>query len=443
MPPGPAAVDARLGAILALVRLHRLDAAAKALDAIRRAPGAEAAVSIGQAAISLASGSAQIAADALAPAPAGAALTQLGRGEVAAARGDHDAARRAFTAASTAEPPVPWIRANAFVYASRLTSDAGSALGLLDQAVAADPLFLHAWTDRAVLLADAGRVADAQATLATAQALAPDDELVVALRAALDAPRPAVADVEAMAAAFTAGAKAKRLGTWEASKPALATVLMRDTLGPLSPRGQGAAFLAGLFAALDTNPRLRVAPRGITDALTTRLGLTPESLESPSTLQRLGAVLDTPALLLGGTYSVDGKAQLQLRLMSAIQAEAVTTLAEDLGDPARVTTAARAAADRIATAVRVKFPLHGEVTALSGDLLVLTVTAAHGVRVGDGFRVVADARPITVGDRTVGYQQRLVGTVTVTEVGETSSRAKPTTGGPFEAGQHVVEIAEP
>jgi len=452
----PKNVDARAGLGFALAKEGKLERAEEEFKGLATAgPEAAAAASEGLAEVKLRKGDLDGAISQIAKVP-DSSYAHVVRGEVAARRGDLGEAANQFEAATTAKKTtLAWQKGVAFnnlANVSRQKGDTATAVKQYDKAIAAEPFLVEARSNKGATLQKAGRVDEAKKALASAQAIAPSDELVATLLRRLSEQEKAKADLEReklqnqlvteLVTAFKAGkASPPAADDWSPRALVVSFLDFRNHLGPLSREGLDDAFVLNVTRRLQDTGRVKVVEREMIDKLLSELKLGSSDLADPATRLKLGRVLAASVIGTGGFYPNEANSELQLRLIDTETTDIRSTVAESLSDPAQIGSFADRVADKIVKTLKADYPLKGKIASVEGDEIIVGVGRKHGAQQGLRFRVVEDGEAVMVDGEVVGHKQKTVGTLEVTKVEDGFAYARAVDGTTFKKDQHLVEVA--
>jgi peroxiredoxin/Tfp pilus assembly protein PilF len=452
----PQSVEARAGLGFALVKEGKLERAEEEFKGLQNGgSAAAAAASEGLAEVKLRKGDLEGAIAQVAKVP-DSSYAHVVRGEVAARRGDVGEAANQFEAATTAKSAtLSWQKGVAFnnlANISRQKGETATAVKQYDKAIAAEPFLVEARSNKGVALQKSGRVGEAKATLAAAQAIAPSDQLVASLlrrlaeqdkaKADLERQKLEIALVNDLVAAYKSGKPAPPTADdWSPRALVVSFLDFQNRLGPLSREGLDDAFVLDVTRRLQDSGRIKVVEREIIDKLLAELKLGSSDLADPSTRLKLGRVLAASVIGTGGFYPNDAKSELQMRLIDTETTDIRSTITENLSDPSAVGSFADRVADRIIKTLKADYPLKGKIASVEGDEIIVGVGRKHGAQQGLRFRVVEDGEAVKVDGEVVGHKQKTVGTLEVTKVEDGFAYARAVDGTSFKKDQHLVEVA--
>ena len=117
-----------------------------------------------------------------------------------------------------------------------------------------------------------------------------------------------------------------------------------------------------------------------------------------------------------------------------------TEMAPTPADPAAL---AGAMAQQIAATVAQKYPLKGRVAAVDGEQVIINLGRKHGVKAGQSFNVLMRGEAIELNGRVLGYKDKRIARLTVTQVDDGLAYASAAdVSGALEKNQRIVARLE-
>ncbi|RVT52717.1 caspase family protein [Rubrivivax albus] len=449
-----------------LLRQRQLDAAERefqALAGVSTHPEVALMGREGLAEVALARGNPQAALqaanDIIATSPTRSAAYLI-RGRALAASGqvsEGGAALKQAAAAQT-EADFAWQKAQAHVAVGNLerAQNPQAAVQRYEQALKEDRHSVPALSNLAVALNQSGQPARAKALLERAQALDPQDTMTAALlrqvrdnlAAEQDAAKQKYIDdtVKALAARMQAGpAKgAPPADDWTSPVMALSVLPFQDrSLESLTGRiGFDSLLQEALIGELQARG-FTLVERRLLDKLIAEMNLGASALADPDAQTRLGRVLAARLMVSGVLNSQGPQLAAALRAIDVETTQLALVRTELAPTPADPAALASAMAQQIAATVAQKYPLKGRVAAVDGEQIIINLGRKHGVKAGQSFNVLMRGEAIELNGRVLGYKDRRIARLTVTQVDDGLAYASAAdVSGALEKNQRIVARLE-
>ncbi|MCP5270010.1 MAG: caspase family protein [Burkholderiaceae bacterium] len=449
-----------------LLRQRQLDAAERefqALAAVTTHPEVALMGREGLAEVALARGNPQAALqaanDIIATSPTRSAAYLI-RGRALAASGqvaEGGAALKQAAAAQT-EADFAWQKAQAHVAVGNLerAQNPQAAVQRYEQALKEDRHSVPALSNLAVALNQSGQPARAKALLERAQALDPQDTMTAALlrqvrdnlAAEQDAAKQKYIDdtVKALAARMQAGpAKgAPPADDWTSPVMAVSVLPFQDrSLESLTGRiGFDSLLQEALIGELQARG-FTLVERRLLDKLIAEMNLGASALADPDAQTRLGRVLAARLMVSGVLNSQGTQLAAALRAIDVETTQLALVRTEMAPTPADPAALAGAMAQQIAATVAQKYPLKGRVAAVDGEQVIINLGRKHGVKAGQSFNVLMRGEAIELNGRVLGYKDKRIARLTVTQVDDGLAYASAAdVSGALEKNQRIVARLE-
>lgn len=449
-----------------LLRQRQLDAAERefqALAAVTTHPEVALMGREGLAEVALARGNPQAALqaanDIIAAAPTrSAAYLIRGRALTASGQLAEGGAALKQAAAAQTEADFGWQKAQAHVAVGNLerAQDPQAAVQRYEQALKADRHSVPALSNLAVALNQSGQPARAQALLERAQALDPQDAMTAALlrqvrdnlAAEQDAAKQKYVDdtVRALAERLRAGPArgAPPADDWTSPVMAISVLPFQDrSLESLTGRiGLDSLLQEALIGELQARG-FTLVERRLLDKLIAEMNLGSSALADPDAQTRLGRVLAARLMVSGVLNSQGAQLAAALRAIDVETTQLALVRTETAPTPADPAALAGAMAQQIAATVAQKYPLKGRVAAVDGGQVIINLGSKHGVKAGQSFNVLMRGEAIELNGRVLGYKDRRIARLTVTQVDDGLAYASAAeVSGPLEKNQRIVARLE-
>lgn len=429
---------ARAGVGYSLLKEGKLDEAATLFGDLAKSKDREAALRgrEGQAEVDLARGRAglalKLADGVLAEAPQRASANLI-RARALHQMGDKARVETALAAATLPEAAVDytWQKSDALVAQANVLRHKAPRIALASLRTAAkdNPHSVEALSNLGALEQTLGDPARAMEALQKAQALAPGDKLLhslmlqaresMAQKQDLEKQRYIDETVKDLVARFREQEtrKAQTPGDDWTTPPMVLSVLdfQQEDGGELVGRiGLDDALAHDLRAALMARG-IQVVERALIDKLLAELKLGASDLADPETQLRLGRIL-AARLIVSGGIGLGARPRASMRLIdtetTAIALASQETIAAE-PDPAAL---GAAFADRVARALREKYPRKGRIALVDGDQVILNLGRKHGLQPGQRFNVLGTPVPVELNGKVLGYRETREAELEVTEV---------------------------
>jgi hypothetical protein len=156
----------------------------------------------------------------------------------------------------------------------------------------------------------------------------------------------------------------------------------------------------------------------------------------------LGKLLGARLIAAGKIVRIKGDNALSLRVFETETSRIVISLAEPWNENDKAGTINRLA-QALSREIKTLYPLKGTIARIKSDEILLNIGSRVGVRADTGFAVLADAEPLRMEGKTLGYDEKKIGTIKVATVEENFSRCsivKQDT--PFKEGARVIEVVQ-
>lgn len=291
-----------------------------------------------------------------------------------------------------------------------------------------DPGNWEALSNMGALLRRQGKYAEAAAALDKAAALNPDDPMVQALLKDVresegpskDAERQKRVDalVDDLAARFKRGDVVRPPASRDdwTSPPLTISLLGLESRGRVAFReGEYDFLLLRIGQAIEGQTRARLVERNVMDKLLAELKLSTSALADQKTALQLGRVLSARLITVGSVAGGAGEWTLTLRVIETETSTVVASVAQGFPVSQSSAQVADIVAKDLAAKLRKTFPLRARVTGGGKGEAVLNVGSAAGAAVGQKLLIFRES---------AGGQRDVVGEAEITEVTDTTSRAR-------------------
>jgi tetratricopeptide (TPR) repeat protein len=313
----------------------------------------------------------------------------------------------------------------------RLQASVGNyktARDLYDQAVAIDPYYIEATSNKGVTYEKEGRWDQALGAYQQALAVDKTDTFAAVLarqaqeRLALqnDAARKKRLDtlVKDLAERFrsqkAAGVKVEDEWT---SRPMILTFVDFQETGGLGARdGFADVLTAQLTEQLNSSGRVQVVERVLVERLLEELNLGTSDLANPETKLRLGQVLAAKLIGTGSLVTLPAATLVNLRLIDTETSAIAKVFTQDIQTSALLQQEfLRLNRDILKTIIQ-KYPLQGYVVQVSDDQVMLNLGSGQGVVLGTAFDVLKEQEPIEYKGKKLRSAPKTIAQLKVTRV---------------------------
>lgn len=183
--------------------------------------------------------------------------------------------------------------------------------------------------------------------------------------------------------------------------------------------------------------------RRLLDKLIAEMNLGASALADPDAQTRLGRVLAARLMVSGVLNSQGPQLAAALRAIDVETTQLALVRTELVPTPADPAALASAMAQQIAATVAQKYPLKGRVAAVDGEQIIINLGRKHGVKAGQSFNVLMRGEAIELNGRVLGYKDRRIARLTVTQVDDGLAYASAAdVSGALEKNQRIVARLE-
>lgn len=337
--------------------------------------------------------------------------------------------------ASTEQPAADWQKAdghNSLGRAYHEKGDTGAAIGQYREAVAIDPLNVEALSNEGAALRQDGKLEEAATVLEKAGTIRDDalatvmlEQVRQELRAAADVQRgelvrQQIADLHARYDAIKAAGQDKPLDDWTSPPVVLAFLPSAEVQSVVFERaGTDVAIRRELESRLQAHDTVQVVEREVLDKLLQELDLGSSDLANPDTQLQLGKVLSARMLGFVDFGRVGADVMLYLRLVDTETTQLAAQMTRNTKDYGDIRTMVEDLVGEVVAKVVNGRQLKGLIAdAADEQALIINLGARHGAKAGDRFEVVDKGQPIEAGGKIIGYREKKLALVEVTEVAD-------------------------
>jgi len=215
-------------------------------------------------------------------------------------------------------------------------------------------------------------------------------------------------------------------------------------IGECSPEKELDQYLiARLSGVLNKSGRVSLVEREKLTQLLDELQLsTSDVADQESASMMLGKLLGARLICSGKIIRIKGDHSINLRVFETDTSRIVISITESLDDNDKAGTIERLAQSFIRE-IKTLYPMRGKIARLNTDEIILNIGAAEGVTSGSIFTVLADAETVKMEGKTLGYEEKKIGTIKTASVETNFSRCSIVKQEvAFKQGARVVELVQ-
>jgi tetratricopeptide (TPR) repeat protein len=325
----------------------------------------------------------------------------------------------------------PYLKAAGSNQLGRYYADTGDyqrSRELYDRAIAIDPYFIEATSNKGYTYEKEGQWDKALETYRQALALNQNDTFTAVLArkaeemiaVASDAGKKERIDrlVKDLAARYREQKKAsfKTEDTWT-SRPMVMTFVDFQETGGLSQRdGFSAVLTTQLGKTLDESGRVRVVDRVLLERLLEELNLGSSDLADPETALRLGKVLAAKILGTGTLYFLPNGTLINMKLIDTETSTIPKTITRQIALQTSLEKEINLLNREILKAVIQKYPLQGYIVQAEADQVMINLGSNQGVVMGTAFDVIEEKEPVKYKGKVLRGAPKTIARIEVTQV---------------------------
>jgi len=201
------------------------------------------------------------------------------------------------------------------------------------------------------------------------------------------------------------------------SRPLVLAFVDFQEKGGLSDRdGLSTILTAQLAEHLNASGRVKVVDRAVLDRLLSELNLGSSDLAQPETALRLGRVMAARIMGTGTLFTMPADTLVNLRLVDTETSAIAKTLTRKLGPESGWNKQLHRLNREILAAIMADYPLQGFVVQVSGDQVLLNLGAAQGMVEGTRMDVIEEAEPVVYKGRKLKGLPKVIAQLEVTRV---------------------------
>jgi tetratricopeptide (TPR) repeat protein len=277
---------------------------------------------------------------------------------------------------------------------------------LYDQAVAMDPYYVEATSNKGMTYAKEGKWDKALETYRQALVLDKNDTFasvlakkaqeMVALQKDVAQKKRIDKLVKELADRYRSQKKsrARTQDTWTSRPMVLSFVDFQERGGLAERDGLSMVLTTQLGDQLNASGRVQVVERVLVERLLEELNLGSSDLADPETALKLGKVLAAKIIGTGSLYCLPDGTLLSMRLIDTETSAIPKVITRQLGSRASLEKEVNRLNRELLGTIILEYPLQGYVVQSSGDEVVINLGTKQGVVLGTKFEVLEEQEPI-------------------------------------------------
>jgi tetratricopeptide (TPR) repeat protein/peroxiredoxin len=354
------------------------------------------------------------------------------KADVLYAQNKKQAAESEYQKAIAKKNIAPYHRAKAFNQLARIRADQGrlqQAQKLYDQAVALDPYYIEATTNKGLIYEKQGHWDQALACYAKAQRIDKADMFSLTLQKKLLAMLQLENDraektridalVKDLAARYHNRQQTKKEAgqdAWTSRPMVLSFVDFGETGGLPERDGFASIFTVQLADTLNASGRVQVVERVIVEKLLQELNMGSSELADSTNALELGKVLSAKLIVTGTLYYQNGKYILTMRLIDTETTRIAKVITTEIAGTGSAQKDAQRLNRKILTTIIEQYPLRGYVVQAGDDQVMVNLGSGQGVVLGTRFDIVEASAPVQYRGRQLQAPPKVIGQVEVVHV---------------------------
>ena len=312
------------------------------------------------------------------------------------------------------------------IYASQ--GEYEKSRSLYDQAVAIDPFYIEATSNKGVTYEKEGDWDKALEVYRKAQAIDQSDTFVAVLAKKAQEMLILEQDIEKknridklvkeLADRYRGKLKAEKKieDTWTSRPMVLSFVNFMESGGLTERDGFSTVLTTQLADQLNASGRVQVVERVLIDRLLEELNIGSSELADPATALKLGQVLAAKLISTGSIYHLPEGSLLNLRLIDTETSAIPKVVNRQLASGISLKKDLHQLNREILTTVILNYPLHAYVVKVTGQQALLNLGSKQGVVLGTKFNVIEEGEPIEYKGKKLYSEPSIVAQVEVTKV---------------------------
>jgi tetratricopeptide (TPR) repeat protein len=277
---------------------------------------------------------------------------------------------------------------------------------LYDQAVAIDPYYIEATSNKGLTYEREGNWEKALEAYRKAQAVDPNDPFATVLadnaqkrlliEKDLEKKRMLDDKVKELVARYNGGIREDVSGedSWTSRAVILSFFDFMETGGLAERDGFVAVISAQLTRQLEASGRVQVVGRILVERLVKALGLDQKDLADKETTLRLARALGATLLVKGSVYYLPGGPLLKINMTDTDRSEKSNVITRQFSSEITVKKDMHWLNREILTNIILHYPMQAYVVEVSGHQVLVNLGAREGVVTGTIFNVIEESAPV-------------------------------------------------
>jgi tetratricopeptide (TPR) repeat protein len=277
---------------------------------------------------------------------------------------------------------------------------------LYDQAVAIDPYYIEATSNKGLTYEREGNWEKALEAYRKAQAVDPNDPFATVLadnaqkrllmEKDLEKKKMLEDNVKELVARYNDGIKEDVSGedSWTSRAVILSFFDFMETGGLAERDGFVAVISARLTRQLEASGRVHVVDRILVERLIKTLGLSQKDLADKETTLRLARAMGATILVKGSVYYLPGGSLLKINMMDTDRSEKSNVITRQFSSEIMVKKDLHWLNREMLTNIIMHYPLQAYVVKVSGHQVLLNLGSREGVVTGTIFNVIEESAPV-------------------------------------------------
>ncbi|MBI5590686.1 MAG: tetratricopeptide repeat protein [Deltaproteobacteria bacterium] len=310
------------------------------------------------------------------------------------------------------------------------------ARSLYDQAIAIDPYYVEATSNKGMTYEKEGKWENALSAYRQAQSIDKTDtfaavlaqkaEQMLALQKNAEKRKEIDRLVKELAERFRQQQKEtpKSKDTWT-SRPMILTFVDLQEKGGLSERdGFSTVITTELGDKLNASGRIKVVERAVLDQLLSELNIGSSELADPETSLKLGRVLAAKIIGTGTLLHMPSSTLMSLRLIDTETTAVPKVITQELDPGETLSKTLHGLTREILTTIIQKYPLQGYIVQATEEKVMLNLGTKQGVVQGTQFEVIEMQAPIEYKGKMLQGSPKPIGQIEIVSAEPDLSYAK-------------------
>jgi tetratricopeptide (TPR) repeat protein len=299
---------------------------------------------------------------------------------------------------------------------------------LYDQAVAMDPYYIEATSNKGLTYEREGNWEKALETYRRAQAVNPEDPFAAVLAEKaqkrllvekdLEKKRMLDDKVKELVARYNDGIREDVSGedSWTSRAVILSFFDFIETGGLSERDGFGTVISARLSSQLEASGRVQVVDSLLVERLIDALVLNKKDLAGKETSLRLAEALGATLLVKGSVYYLPGGPLLKINIMDTHTSEKSNLITRQFSSEITVKKDLHWLTREMLTEIMLHYPLQAYVVEVSGHQVLVNLGSREGVVTGTIFNVIEESAPVVYKGKSFQPEPSVIAQVHVVQV---------------------------